>query len=45
MSQGYIYAGSNELDEVAWYYDNSYWVDSSDPNYGTHAVATKAPNE
>lgn len=45
MSQGYMYAGSNELDEVAWFYDNSYLVGSSDPNYATHAVATKAPNE
>ena len=45
MSKGYMYAGSNELDEVAWFYDNSYDLNSDDPNYGTHAVATKAPNE
>ena len=37
MSQGYKYAGSNNLDEVAWYNSNS----SSIPQ----SVATKAPNE
>ncbi len=44
-SQGYLYAGSNNIDEVAWYMDNSYNVGSSSPDYGTHDVATKAPNE
>ena len=44
-SQGYKYAGSNNIDDVAWYYDNSYALGSSNPDYGTHAVATKAPNE
>jgi formylglycine-generating enzyme required for sulfatase activity len=33
----YTYAGSNTVDDVAWYYDNS--------NYKTHQVGTKAPNE
>lgn len=37
MSKGYIYSGSNTIDEVAWYHDNS--------NYTTHPVRTKAPNE
>jgi len=36
-SKGYIYAGSNNLDEVAWYGDNSGSI--------THPVGTKAPNE
>ena len=36
-SQGYTYAGSEDIDEVAWYGDNSGNV--------THTVATKAPNE
>ena len=36
-SQGYTYAGSNNLDEVGWYKDNS--------GNSTHVVATKAPNE
>ncbi len=44
-TQGYKYAGSNDLDEVAWYNYNAHAVGSSSPDYGTHAVATKAPNE
>jgi len=36
-SQGSIYSGSNDVNAVAWYYDNS-----SD---GTKAVGTKAANE
>ena len=44
-SKGYKYAGSNTIGDVAWYYDNSYALGSSNPNYGTHAVATKSPNE
>ena len=44
-SQGYKYAGSNTIGDVAWYYDNSYALGSSSPNYGTHAVGTKDPNE
>ncbi len=44
-SQGYKYAGSNTVGDVAWYSDNSYALGSSNPDYGTHPVATKAPNE
>lgn len=36
-SKGYQYSGSNNLDEVAWYGDNS--------SSHTHDVATKQPNE
>ena len=36
-SKGYKYSGSNNIDEVAWYYNNS--------NRTTHLVGTKAPNE
>lgn len=36
-SQGFQYAGSNDLDAVAWYWDNS--------SQTTHNVATKTPNE
>ena len=36
-SKGSIYSGSNEIDEVAWYNDNS--------DRMTHPVKTKAPNE
>ena len=35
--RGYKYAGSNNLDEVAWYYGNS--------GYTTHPVGQKKPNE
>ena len=44
-SQGYLYAGSNVIEDVAWYEVNAYNVGSSSPNYGPHTVATKAPNE
>lgn len=37
QSRGYKYAGSNNIDEVAWYWDNS--------GSTSHSVATKAPNE
>ena len=36
-SKGYQYCGSNNLDDVAWYYDNS--------EEKTHPVRTKQPNE
>ena len=36
-SRGYKYSGSNNLANVAWYWDNS--------GEKTHPVATKAPNE
>ena len=42
LSQGYIYAGSDTLDDVAWY-DGNCWV--SGIGSAPHAVATKAPNE
>ena len=44
-SQGYIFSGSNTIGDVAWYTVNSFDLGSSSPDYGTHAVATKAPNE
>ncbi len=37
LSESYTYSGSNILNDVAWYKDNS--------NNTTHPVATKAPNE
>ncbi len=37
QSKGYQYSGSNNIGEVAWYYDNS--------SSKTHDVALKAPNE
>lgn len=44
-SKGYEYPGSNNIDEVAWYEENSYKTGRTSPNYGTHAVKTKKPNE
>ena len=44
-SQGYKYAGSNTIGEVAWYRVNAYDVGKSSFDYGTHQVGTKAPNE
>ena len=44
-SKGYKYAGSNTIGDVAWYYGNRPTTNSSDSNYGTQMVATKAPNE
>ena len=45
LSQHYKYSGSNDIGEVAWYYDNSYAVGSSNPDYGTHPVGKKKANE
>ena len=44
-SHGYKYAGSNDIDEVAWYYGNSFVEDLYHNGERTHTVATKAPNE
>jgi len=38
------YAGSNNIGDVAWY-KNSCCKRKSSPDYGTHAVGTKQPNE
>ncbi len=44
-SQGYKYAGSNNIDDVAWYWDNIPSQPCGTAGYGTQTVATKAPNE
>jgi formylglycine-generating enzyme required for sulfatase activity len=49
-SHGYEYSGSNEINDVAWYDKNAYFCgsdkqNSSHPDYGTHNVKTKKPNE
>ena len=44
-SQGYKYAGSDNIDDVAWYWDNIPSQSSGTAGYGTQTVATKAPNE
>ena len=42
-SKGYTYAGSDTIDNVAWYKSNSWYKSIS--RLDTHAVKTKAPNE
>lgn len=37
LSKGFVYSGSNNLDEVGWYFDNS--------RAKTHPVGQKKPNE
>jgi formylglycine-generating enzyme required for sulfatase activity len=38
-------SGSDTIGNVAWYYENAYnGLSSSDANYGTHPVKTKAKN-
>ena len=46
-SKGYTYSGSNVLGDVGWYRENvKIGVDEVlDPDYGTHPVAMKSPNE
>ena len=47
-SKNYSYAGSNHLDEVAWYVENNIFCKGSNwviPNDGTQPVAQKLPNE
>ena len=44
-SHGYIYSGSNNPDDVAWYSIFSLSQTNSNVEYGTQTVATKAPNE
>ena len=45
MGSDTFYAGSDDINPVAWYYSNSYVLGSDNPDYGTHAVATKEANE
>lgn len=44
-SKGYTYAGSNMIDNVAWYRVNSYDKGSSSPFYGPQNVGSLDPNE
>ena len=44
-SQGYKYAGSNDINTVTWYWDNIPSQSSGTDGYGTQPVATKAHNE
>lgn len=44
-SAGYKYSGGNDINAVAWYDVNAYDKGKSSPDYGTHVVKTKKPNE
>ena len=44
-SRGYKYSGSNRIDDVAVYEENSYKKGSGSSEYGTHRVKTKQANE
>lgn len=44
-SQGYKYAGGDNIDNVAWYSGNDSWQIRGTGAYGTHPVATRMPNE
>ena len=45
LSEGYKYAGSNDLPTVAWYSYNDSWDFRGTGAHGTHDVATRYPNE
>ena len=45
QSQGYKYAGSNTIGDVAWYWDNIPSQNFLNAGCGTQTVATKASNE
>ena len=44
-SEGFKYAGSNNLPTVGWYSYNDSWQLRGTGAYGTHPVATRNPNE
>ena len=44
-SCGYKYSGSYDIGSVAWYGRNAYNVKPLGPDYGTHYVGEKRPNE
>ena len=44
-SKSYEYSGGDNLEDVAWYTVNSKDKGEDSPDYGTHEVKTKAPNE
>lgn len=43
-ANNYLYAGGNDLEEVAWYAENSAKKKPKHPNYGTNPVGQKKPN-
>jgi len=45
LSKGYKYSGSDNIYDVAWFRENTHDKGPSSPDYGTHPVASKQPNE
>ena len=45
LSEHYMFAGSNDIDQVGWYADNSWNQGKKSPNFGNHPVGSKKPNE
>jgi len=45
LSQGYLYAGSDSINDVAWYKLNMPSTTTYTEGWGSQSVATKAPNE
>lgn len=45
QSKGYIYSGSDTLDKVGWYLNNSFNFEDIFLEVSTHEVGTKKPNE
>ncbi len=44
-TRGYKYSGSDNINDVAWCWDNLPSQDFGEPGYGTQPVATRSPNE
>ena len=46
-SRNYKYSGSNNINTIAWYFQNAFDIYKEDRNkdYGSHPVKTKLPNE
>jgi formylglycine-generating enzyme required for sulfatase activity len=40
----YTYSGGNDIDELAWYHDNSFSFSDYLPDFGAHPVGTKKGN-
>ena len=45
LSRGYKFSGSDNVDDVAWYWENIPSHTEGTTGYGTQTVATKSPNE
>ena len=44
-TQGYRFSGSDNIDDVGWYANNSWNMGKGHPDFGNHRVGSKQPNE